>query len=531
MGEPYSKKSAGEDEMTIIISEEIGDFENKVRKWNDYMLVQNDNVGAKFIKGYIERFNTVSYFNEFAGLLSFFFSMGQLCAPYMRIPIRGTFIDCRVHTFWIQQSRTGKSIAWEFTDRLLSALGIESESFTAGSDAKLIGTVKEERMYDDNGRPTGETQIITVEGLLNGYKTLVFDEGSVLLNDSKAHFSEKILYLQQAMAPLGSRTNVLVKHLVGGSVRTPSGVSLWMTTFPPKDIMAHVLDKGFFQRVFLFQNDITAEQRHTTSEHRMGGAYRKVKEEIMDYEVLAEYMQGCCDLVRERLWDAMGLESRYVDVPDPSNPREQTMKQELTRATQWASLTDGEREDAAMAHAHDIFEVSAGYHPALFNALDDYYSLVNGIANEHVKETALSFLPNIENYTLIFSNLIATIRRESIITEEHIMMANEIIFDNFHNLIIWLEQKQSVVNKKRTNAEKESWHKAFNQCKEYTDDKDGIKKVLQSDLLKVYSEQQSIAVITTRRRFKTLKDNGLVLITRSGKGNRNFIHFLWGDKK
>jgi len=528
MGEPYSKKSAGEDEMTITISEEMNNLENKVRKWDDYMLVQDDNEGARFIKHYLDRFNTVSYFNEFAGLLSFFFTMGQLCAPYMRIPILGTWIDCRVHTFWIQQSRTGKSIAWEFTNRLLGALGVESESFTAGSDAKLIGTVKEERIYDDNGRPTGETQVITTEGLLNGYKTLVFDEASVLLNDSKSHFSEKILYLQQAMAPLGSSTNVLVKHLVGGSVHTPSGVSLWMTTFPPKDIMAHVLDKGFFQRVFLFQNDITAEQRHTTSEKRMGGAYEKVDEEIMDYEEIAEYMQGCCDLVRERLWDAIGLESRYIEVPDPMNPREQTMRQELTKATQWASLTDREREDYAIKHAHDIFDISPGYHPALFNALDDYYSLASSISNEHVKETALSFLPNIENYTLIFSNLIATIRRESTITEEHIMMANEIIFDNFHNLIIWLEQKQSVVNKKRSTAEKESWRNAFKQCKEYVDDKDGIKKVLQADLLKIYAEQQSIADITTRRRFNALKKSGLITISRSGKGNRNFIHFAWG---
>ena len=79
----------------------------------------------------------------------------------------------------------------------------------------------------------------------------------MLLNDSKAHFSDKILYLQQAMAALGSETNVLVKHLVSGSVKTPSGVSLWMTTFPPKDIMSHVLEKGFFQRVFLYQNSVT----------------------------------------------------------------------------------------------------------------------------------------------------------------------------------------------------------------------------------------------------------------------------------
>lgn len=126
-------------------------------------------------------------------------------------------------------------------------------------------------VYNDEGKPTGEYEYDVIPGLLNGYKTLLFDEGSVLLNDSKSYFSDKILYLQQAMAPIGSETNVLVKHLVGGSVYTPSGVSLWATTFPPKDIMAHVLEKGFFQRVFLFQNDVGLETRRTVSEHRMAG--------------------------------------------------------------------------------------------------------------------------------------------------------------------------------------------------------------------------------------------------------------------
>ena len=161
---------------------------NATRQWDDYMVVNADNDGARFIRGYIERFNTVSFFNEFAGLLSFFFVMGQVCAPYMRIPIHGTFIDCRVHTYWIQQSRTGKSIAWEFTDRLLEALGIESETFTAGSDARLIGTIESHPIVDENGRPTGEIEHVVVPGLLNGYKTILFDEASVLLNDQKSFF-------------------------------------------------------------------------------------------------------------------------------------------------------------------------------------------------------------------------------------------------------------------------------------------------------------------------------------------------------
>lgn len=511
--------------MTVSINSDMNDMMAQQRQWDDYAVVSSDNDGSEFIRGYIERFNTVSFFNEYAGLLSFFFVMGQLCAPYMRVPIHGTYIDCRVHTYWIQQSRTGKSIAWEFTDRLLEACGIESDTFTAGSDAKLIGTVQQTPVVDDNGRPTGEVNHITVPGLLNGYKTLLFDEASILLNDSKAHFSDKILYLQQAMAPLGSRTNILVKHLVGGDVRTPSGVSLWMTTYPPKDIMAHVLDKGFFQRVFLFQNDITSEQRQTTSEHRVAGAYTRTDERIMDYGTLAEYLQGCVDLMKNRLFDAMGITWETVEVRNEDGEIEE---RRIERDEVWRRIPEGEREQAAMRHAHDIFTVSAGYHPALLNAVDDYYGLVNNIASEAVRETALSFLPNIENYTMIFANLIAVLMREDQITEDHIMMASEIIFDNLHNLTIWLEQKESVKDKKKVTAERASWTKASGMCKKYTSEKDGVERVMQSDLLKVYAAQQSVADITAERRFKALRKGGQVEIVKQGKGGRNYVAFKWG---
>ena len=64
--------------------------------------------------------------------------------------------------YWIQQSRTGKSIAYEFTEKLLKSCGIEGEQFSAGSDAKLIGTVVEKVVYDDDGKPTKEVEYETV---------------------------------------------------------------------------------------------------------------------------------------------------------------------------------------------------------------------------------------------------------------------------------------------------------------------------------------------------------------------------------
>ena len=461
----------------MVLSGPSVDFQSG-RKWSDYGIVNLGSDGSKYIRNYIERFNTVSFFNEYAGILSFFFVAGQVLAPYMRIPIHGAHIDCRVHVFWIQQSRTGKSIAYEFTAKLLEACGIPREDFTAGSDAKLIGTVDERPVYDDEGKPTGEKEYITIPGILNGYKTLTFDEGSVLLNDSKAYFSDKILYLQQSMAPLGSASNVMVKHLVGGTVRTPSGVSLWMTTFPPKDIMAHVLEKGFFQRVFLYQNDVGIEQRQTTSEHRLSGAYVPVPDNVWGYDELAEYLIEVRDEVRDRLLNITGL-----------------------GIAEYEALSEGEREDLAVNNALLLFNVGPNYHAALLNACDDYYTLIRGVKNENVRETAMSFLPNVENYTMIFANIICAFNRTNVITAEHVQLASEIIYDNLHNLTIWLEQKQDYRETKKRDSEIEAWKKAHAKVQRHLHKQSGREVVKKPDIEKAYAKQEAVALRTAQRRM------------------------------
>ena len=472
------------------------------RKWNDYALVNSDYEGSKFVRNYIERFNTVSFYNEYAGLMSYFFVMGQLLAPYMRIPIHGVFIDSRFHIYWIQQSRSGKSVAYEFISKILKMCGVETEVFSSGSDAKLIGTTKEVAIYDENGKPTGQTEFEVVPGILNGYKTLLFDEASILLNDHKAYFSDKILYLQQAMAPIGSETNVLVKHLVGGTVRTPSGVSLWCTTFPPKDIMHHVLEKGFFQRVYLYQNDVSLETRHTTSEHRLAGAYKPVPDKLWKYEDLAARMVECRDLIRDRLFVAAGITQE-----------------------EWDAMKDGDREDLAVKHAYDIFKAGPSYHAALFNALDDYYGLVKGVADDNIRETAISFLPNVENYTCIMANIIAATMQSTVITAEHVMMAKEMIYDNLYNLIIWLEQKQNYKAAKKTQAEVHSWRTSFNKSDKEIHPKTGKECVKKAELESKYAADNSVSVKTAKRRLDKLIENKTA--ERYMKGRVAYISMNW----
>jgi hypothetical protein len=178
-------------------------------------------------KGYIDHFNETSIDNDIPGMLSFFFIQGQIAVPYVRIPWGPAHLDPRNHVFWIQSSRTGKSIAWEFIGDILRDVGVPSDLYTTGTDAGLIGGFEMEEDED------GNKQAILKEGMLTGRKALNFDEGSIILNPNK-HSQETVLYLQSACNPVGSNNNKLVKHTKLGRIETESLVSLWITTYPPR---------------------------------------------------------------------------------------------------------------------------------------------------------------------------------------------------------------------------------------------------------------------------------------------------------
>ena len=166
-------------------------------------------------EAYIKHFGEISIDNDIPAMLSFFFLQGQLAVPYVRIPWGASHLDPRVHCFWIQSSRTGKSIAWEFVGNIAKDANIPTALYTSGTDAGLIGSFHTENDAD------GNEVYIQQEGLLNGRKGLNFDEGSILLNPNR-HSQETVLYLQSACNPVGSNNNVLVLHQRGGTLETES---------------------------------------------------------------------------------------------------------------------------------------------------------------------------------------------------------------------------------------------------------------------------------------------------------------------
>ena len=173
----------------------------------------------------------------------------------------------------------------------------------------------------------------------------------------------------------------------------------------------------------------------------------------------------------------------------------------------------------------DRFKAGPSYHAALLNALDDYYELVRGVADNNLRETAISFLPNVENYTCIMANLIAATMKSTVITAEHVMMAKEIIYDNLYNLIIWLEQKQNVKAAKKTQAELHSWRTSFNKADKELHPKTGKEVVKKADIENRYAQENAVSVKTAKRRLDKLLDNKMA--ERFMKGRVAYVSMNW----
>lgn len=449
------------------------------RTWKDYTAVKR----YPILKDYIERFRKTSFFNEQPGLLSFFYLQGQAVVDYLRIPVWASFLDGRFHVFWIQPTRSGKTIAWEFIGEVARHAGIDADIFTTGTDAGMIGSFKQYK--DEDGNFYTEE----VPGLLNGKKLLNFDEGSVLLQPNpKQFFQEVILYLQQSMNPIGSHSNTLTKHMKDGKIETESRVSHWITTFPPSGVKEYVLTKGLFQRVLLLFCHWDNDMRMAVSKRRMSGVWADKMSGTKSTEDLAQHFIEVEALMREHL---------FAISPDVD-------------AVRWADLNENikeeraEREEIVRAAAPLMTRKDVDFDPAVDSAIEEFYRLVKGMDTQ-LSDVILSFMPNIENYLHILATHLLLIEMNEkkkegnydpaeqwVITGDHIDMAMEILYDVYERLIIWLESDLELgAAKAEKIAKTDAWLKALDACKTYDlGDHRGDGWALKKDLIKAYGRMQ-----------------------------------------
>lgn len=464
--------------------------------------VSNYKAVQKFpiLEAYLHHFSQTSMKNEIPGLLSFFFIQGQLALPYVRLPTGDNHLDPRVHVFWIQPSRTGKSIAWNFVSDIMDNCDIDYELFASGTDAGLIGSTDME--YDENGKPTGEVKI--VPGLLAGKKAINFDEGSILLTPNK-HSQETVLYLQTACNPVGSGNNVLVKHMKGNKIECPSAVSLWITTYPPKGVKEYVLTKGIFQRVLLYWAHWDMDSRQEVSNMRLGTFFKKP--EVIDY-------------TRDDLYDYFTTTNERL--------RDRLCNMSKTSFTQWEESSMEEREEIVQSHMWDMFSPAPDYDTALYQASDEIYDLLRNM-DASMSEIVASFTPAVENYLGIISLHIAILDRKWVVTADHIDMAHEILFDLFQNLIAWLEDSVEIGgNKAKESKIHEDMIKAYNACSEFELGDSGSGWRRKGTFMSQYIENTGVSKSTVERH---IKDYGPKLFTRKKDSGRIYFRRKGGKKE
>lgn len=422
-------------------------------------------------RGYLEHFGNTSIDNDIPGMLSFFFIQGQLAVPYVRIPWGASHLDPRVHAFWIQSSRTGKSIAWEFIGDILKDIDIPTDLYTTGTDAGLIGGFEETKDAD------GNVEVVEKEGFLNGRKALNFDEGSIILNPNK-HSQETVLYLQSACNPVGSNNNILVKHTKAGRIETESLVSLWITTYPPSGVKEYVLTKGIFQRVLLYWSNWSMGRRMNVSMKRSESAFKKIPKMEVSYEEITDYFKDLEKRMRNRVLEV--TETKFVE---------------------WDNMSRPEQEELLQDAMGDMLSANDSFYPAMYTAIEDYYDLLTGLG-PGIGEVVASFIPAMENYTVILSTHIALMEDTWVVTDEHVDMAKEILYDLFNNLIEWLEGEVEIGAKIAEKAnQKARWLAAHDACNPFDLGGRGDNWRKRSDIMSTYMNQNQVTRGTAYNHF------------------------------
>ena len=387
------------------------------------------------LKGYLEHFKQVSINNEIPGLLSFFFILGQAAIPYVRIPVKGSNLDSRVNMFWIQSTRTGKSAAYQIIEDVLKQAGMESVDYNSGNDAALVGTL----VPDPESTNTQHPDMIVRDGILGGRKGLNFDEGSVILKSGQ-HNENTTLFLQSALNSVGTGRNILTKHMARDTFTVKSEVSLWATTYPPKGIKEHVLEKGIFQRVLTYWRHWTLEMKREVNHILAEGVYEEEKFKVPLDEVIAFFTE-LQQRLKRRILDLTGI-----------------------APLEWDEMSDEDKETSVMLIMRDTFNIDDSYRPALISAVDEYYGVVEVMGPEK-QGICSSFIMGLQNYTNILAHHMAMIEGVWTVRGDHVDMAKEILYDLYQNLIQWLESEVKVGSggneKKKVEGQ---WKQAYGQC-------------------------------------------------------------------
>ena len=147
-----------------------------------------------------------------------------------------------------------------------------------------------------------------------------------------------------------------------------------------------------------------------------------------------------------------------------------------------------------MAIKDKLFTLGGGFKPAMKEAVDEYYQLIEDM-DPKKQSVCASFIMGLQNYTTILAHHMAIMEGVWVVDAKHVDMAKEILYDLYKNLIDWLEIKvkvgQSAADKRKADN---AWKEAFKRCEIFDfDDHRGRGWVKKQELFTIFGNIQNLS--------------------------------------
>lgn len=211
----------------------------------------------KIKERYLRVFERVSHDNQIAGNLSFYMMLGS---KFRNVKItKRSFgaLDPRISVLWIQNSRSGKTEAWEIIGNMLKMMDLTYINISEFTDAALMGS------FNSEGK-------LKNEPILGKFDVMHWDEAAGLLNPGR--FQKKTQeFVRNALDSVHATDAKLMKVTGGGTTEVKPIETLWLTTTDPHHIPQEAVTGGFLLRLIVWPRFLTPESRSETNKRVIKG--------------------------------------------------------------------------------------------------------------------------------------------------------------------------------------------------------------------------------------------------------------------
>lgn len=146
-----------------------------------------------------------------------------------------------------------------------------------------------------------------------------------------------------------------------------------------------------------------------------------------------------------------------------------------------------------MAARYKMFEIEGSYKPALIDAIDSYYDLVEDMDSKK-QGICTSFIMGLQNYTNVLAHHMAMLEGTWKLRGDHVDMAREILHDLYKNLLHWLEEEVKVgLSKSDMEIQSKQWREAMSRCQKTEIEGKGSGWARKRDLFDIYGKINNLS--------------------------------------